>query len=372
MPSSRSSSTTRCRPYGARLPASVRRSLGGPGIDDAVNMARTSTASSPTMLTATRSETNVMQRLLTRRLPDTGKKVAVVGAGPTVWRRAFYLALLGHKVTVFDENSERAHAALPVARIPPAEAVVAREVNFIKKLGCRSSATPASASTRPRQSLSKEFDSVFLALGTWKPRHRPAGRAVPRACITRCTFWNAIAHDKDVRIGQKVVVIGGGNAAIDPARTAARMVPTSPSSTAASAWTCRPSPRRSTRPTRKASSSSICAPPHRIISDGQGGVKAIEVQKTTLGEFGVTGRRRPVPTDESLRMSCDTIILPSASGRHRLHRRLAAGTQAGRHHQGRPPFVGDQPARRVCRRRRGDRSLERVRTPCRMASGRPR
>jgi NADH-quinone oxidoreductase subunit F len=106
-----------------------------------------------------------------------------------------------------------------------------------------------------------------------------------------------------------VVVIGGGNAAIDSARTARRLgsevtivyrrerkdMPAIPEETEAAQ--------------HEGAQLLFLATPHRIVGDKQGNVRAIEVVKTRLGEFDSSGRRRPVPTDEVLRLDCDTVIL---------------------------------------------------------------
>ena len=279
------------------------------GIDDAVNMREVHRFIADNAY-GTEIETNVMKRLLDRRLPDSGKKVAVVGAGPTGLAAAFYLALLGHKVTVFDENSEPGgmlRFALPEYRLP--KAVVAREVNFIKKLGVSFVCNTRIGVDKTPQSLSKEFDSVFLALGTWEASPIDLPGVQCQGVHHALHFLDAIAHAKDVRIGQKVVVVGGGNAAIDSARTAARMGADVTVVYRRQRQDMPAIPEEVDEAYEEGVKFVYLCAPHRIISDGQGGVKAIEVQKTTLGEFGVTGRRRPVPTDEVMRMSCDTIIL---------------------------------------------------------------
>ena len=112
-------------------------------------------------------------------------------------------------------------------------------------------------------------------------------------------------------------MIGGGNAAIDSARTALRMgaevtvvyrrerkdMPAIPEETEAAE--------------AEGAEFVFLATPHRIVGDEEGAVKAIEVVKTRLGEFDASGRRKPVPTDEILRIECDTVIL--AVGETRGH-----------------------------------------------------
>ena len=255
-------------------------------------------------------EKTVMERLQARSLKESGKQVAIVGAGPTGLTAAFYLALLGHKVTVFDENSEPGgmlRFALPEYRLP--REVVAKEVDFIRKLGVEFVCGTRIGVDKTPQSLSKEFDSVFLALGTWEESPIDLPGVTCEGVQHALHFLDSVAHGQEVQIGKRVVIIGGGNAAIDSARTAARMGADVTVVYRRQRADMPAIPEEIDEAYEEGVKFSFLASPHRIISDGQGGVKAIEVMKTTLGEFGITGRRRPVPTDEIMRISCDTVIL---------------------------------------------------------------
>ncbi len=118
-----------------------------------------------------------------------------------------------------------------------------------------------------------------------------------------------MAKSHPVPLGRKVVVIGGGNAAIDSARTALRLgsdvtivyrrerkdMPAIPEETEAAE--------------HEGAKLLFLATPHRILGSADGQVAGIECVKTVLGEFDSSGRRRPVPTDEVIRVECDTVIL---------------------------------------------------------------
>jgi NADPH-dependent glutamate synthase beta subunit-like oxidoreductase len=122
-------------------------------------------------------------------------------------------------------------------------------------------------------------------------------------------FLEALSKNESVPLGKKVVVIGGGNAAIDSARTALRMgadvtviyrrerkdMPAIPEETEAAE--------------EEGVKYEFLATPHRIVAGEDGSVRAIECAKTKLGEFDSSGRRRPVPTGEIQRFECDTVIL---------------------------------------------------------------
>jgi len=90
----------------------------------------------------------MVQRILARRLPPTGRKVAVAGAGPTGLTAAFYLAMLGHDVTIFEERSEGGgmlRFAIPEYRLP--KSVLRRELDLIERIGVKMTSIPGSAST---------------------------------------------------------------------------------------------------------------------------------------------------------------------------------------------------------------------------------
>ena len=159
-----------------------------------------------------------------------------------------------------------------------------------------------------------------------------------------------------------MAIIGGGNAAIDSARTALRMgaevtvvyrrerkdMPAIEEETAG-------------RRRRKARKFVFLAAPHRIIGDAKGNVKAIEVVKTRLGEYDTSGRRKPVLTDEVQRFECDAVIL-AVGETVDLDFARASGLQLERkrHDRGGSLHARDQPSPLLCRRRCDHRRLQRL------------
>ncbi|MEK7754642.1 MAG: FAD-dependent oxidoreductase, partial [Acidobacteriota bacterium] len=122
-------------------------------------------------------------------------------------------------------------------------------------------------------------------------------------------FLEAVSKDADVALGRRVVVIGGGNAAIDSARSALRK---------GSQATVVYRRERKDMPAiveetdaaeAEGAEYVFLATPHRIIGDRDGRVKALEAVRTRLGEFDSSGRRKPISTEEIVRVDCDTVIL---------------------------------------------------------------
>jgi NADH-quinone oxidoreductase subunit F len=112
-----------------------------------------------------------------------------------------------------------------------------------------------------------------------------------------------------VPIGKKVVVIGGGNAAIDSARTARRLGADVTIVYRRERKDMPAIPEEILAAEHEGAKLLYLAAPHRIVGDKAGRVKALEAVKTKPGEFDTSGRRKPIPTDEVVRIDCDTVIL---------------------------------------------------------------
>ncbi len=279
------------------------------GMDEAVNMREVHRFIADSIYLSDRFEPMV-ERIRARKLPPTGKRVAVVGAGPTGLTCAFYLTLLGHEVTVFESNPEPGgmlRYALPDYRLP--KDVLGKELELIERMGVRYRLGTAVSRDVGLNDLAAEFDAVFLSIGTWKEAwvYLPGTELV--GVVPALPFLEKISKQEPVALGRKVVVIGGGNAAIDSARTALRLgaevtvvyrrerkdMPAIPEETEAAE--------------AEGVEFAFLAAPHRIVGDADGRVKAIEVVRTRLGEYDKSGRRKPITTDEIRSVACDTVIL---------------------------------------------------------------
>jgi len=278
-------------------------------IDQAVNMREVHRFIADSIYNSDRYEA-LAERIAARKLPPTDRKVAVVGAGPTGLAAAFYLALLGHEVTVYDSNAEPGgmlRYALPEYRLP--REVVRKEVDLIRRMGVNFVCGVAVGSDITLNDLDSQFNAVFLAIGTWKEAWVYLPGTELKGVLPALLFLEAVAKEEQVRLGRKVAVIGGGNAAIDSARTALRM--------GAEVTVIYRRERKDMPAIREETDAAqaegarfvFLATPHRILGDEEGNVKGIEVVKTKLGEFDSSGRRRPVPTEEIRRLECDTVIL---------------------------------------------------------------
>jgi NADH-quinone oxidoreductase subunit F len=252
----------------------------------------------------------MLERIRARKLAPTGRKVAVAGSGPTGLTAAFYLAMLGHDVTVFEERSEAGgmlRFAIPEYRLP--KSVLRKELDLIEGVGVKMVFNTRIGFDVPLNELASQFDAVFLSIGTWKESWLYLPGTELKNVHPALPFLESVARQEKVVTGARVAIIGGGNAAIDSARTVMRM--------GASATILYRRERQDMpaidEEIQAAEDEGVrfvfLAAPHRILGGADGSVKAIEIVKTRLGEYDKSGRRRPMPTDEVQRFECDSVIL---------------------------------------------------------------
>jgi len=299
------------------LPASTGRVCQHPcdnrcrrqSMDEAVNMREVHRFIADSILLSDKFD-KMAERLVARKLAATGKRVAVAGAGPTGLTAAFYLALLGHEVTIYDSKAEAGgmlRYALPEYRLP--KEVLRRELELIRRLGVKFVFNTRIGDDIPLNELDAEFDSVFISIGTWKESWVYLAGTELKGVHPALLFLEAVSKGEPSGIGKRVTVIGGGNAAIDSARTALRQ---------GADVTILYRRERKDMPAIKeevdaaeeeGAKFAFLAAPHRILGDANGNVKAIECVKTRLGEYDKSGRRKPIPTAEIQRFECDSVIL---------------------------------------------------------------
>lgn len=252
----------------------------------------------------------------------TGKKVAIIGAGPAGLTAAADLAKLGHKVTIF----EALHLAggvlvygIPEFRLP--KRIVQAEVDYIKKLGVelRTDAMIGRLFTID-ELFRKGFEAVFIGTGAGLPQflgipgENLGGIYSSNEFLIRVNLMKSYRfpeYDTPIRVGKHVVVIGGGNVAMDSARSALRLG----AETVCIAYrrSREEMPAREEEILNAEEEGIICkflAAPLRFLGDEQGNVKGMELIAMELGEPDASGRRRPVPIKGSENvMDVDTVIV---------------------------------------------------------------
>jgi NADH-quinone oxidoreductase subunit F len=277
-------------------------------LDQAVNMREVHRFIADSIFESDKYECMV-QAVASRKLGATGRKIAVVGAGPAGLTAAFYLALLGHDVTVYDSKSEAGgmlRFVLPEYRLP--KGMLRREIELIERLGVKFVFNTRVGFDLPLNDLDDRFDMIFLSIGTWKESWVYQSGTELKGVYPALNMLEAVAAGQEVNLGRRVAIIGGGNAAIDSARTALRK------GCEVTVFYRRerkdmPAIEEETIAARdEGAKFMFLAAPHRVVGDGKGNVKAIEVVKTRLGAYDSSGRRKPVATDEIQRFDCDSVV----------------------------------------------------------------
>jgi len=165
---------------------------------------------------------NGMWKQNSKIAPATGKQVAIVGSGPAGLTAAFYLAKLGHKVTVFESLPEvggMMRVAIPDYRLP--KDILKRDIDEIEAVGVDIKINTKVESTDDL--FEKGYDAVFLAMGAHEGLKVGVKGKDSQGVMDCVTFLREVSLGKEVAVGESVAVIGGGNAAIDSARTALRL-----------------------------------------------------------------------------------------------------------------------------------------------------
>lgn len=163
------------------------------------------------------------QTKVPEKRPDTGKTVAVVGGGPAGLTAAYYLALLGHKVTVFE--AKPVAGGIPRVNIPefrlPAE-VVDSEIDLVSALGVDIRVN-SKVDAEQFQALKNDYDACFVATGAPLSSNLGVPGEDNENVIGALEFLRKARLDNDSNVGDTVVVVGGGNVATDSARLARRL-----------------------------------------------------------------------------------------------------------------------------------------------------
>ena len=236
-------------------------------------------------------------------LEASGKKAAVIGSGPCGLTAAYYLALLGHAVTVFEAQEHSGgmlRYGIPGYRLP--DAVVDADIRHIEAAGVniRTGARVASAEAL----LEEGYDAVFIASGAWRAARMGIPGEDGAQVMQGIGYLAAVNAGRAPQIGANVVVVGGGDTAIDAARVSRRL---------GAAVT---QIYRRTRTEMPASAEEIEAAleegvnmqflvaPLRI---GQGAVECVRMQ---LGAADASGRPRPEPVAGSeFSLAADSVII---------------------------------------------------------------
>ncbi|MFH1231745.1 MAG: FAD-dependent oxidoreductase, partial [Planctomycetota bacterium] len=240
------------------------------------------------------------------------KKIAIIGAGPSGLSAAYFLRIMGREVTVFEKEKLAGGLlayGIPSYRLP--KKVVQDEINLIKAMGVKIKTNSSIRTNTQWRNITKNFDAVFIAVGSSKSRSLGVVGENSKEVIDALQFLNDVISGKRKRVPARIAVIGGGNSAIDSARSALRL--------GAKEVTVIYRRSKDEMPAHKDEIEDamaegvqfkfLAAPSSVKCEPCQGGVTGIQCVQMELGPADKDGRRKPVPIkDSEFMVETDMII----------------------------------------------------------------
>lgn len=251
-----------------------------------------------------------------------GKKVAIIGSGPSGLTCAGDLARMGYDVTIFEALHKAGGVlvyGIPEFRLPK-EAVVEKEIENVKALGVKIETDCIIGKSTTIDALMKEegFDAVFIGSGAGLPKfmHIPGEQAMgvfsANEYLTRSNLMKAFSDDSRTPImkAKKAVIVGGGNVAMDAARTALRLGAETHIVYRRSEEELPARREEVLHAKEEGIVFNLLTNPVEIHADENGWVKSITCLRMELGEPDESGRRRPVEIPGSeFEIECDAVIM---------------------------------------------------------------
>lgn len=252
----------------------------------------------------------IYQRLVEGKAPPSGKSIAIVGAGPAGLAAAFYLVRLGHKVTIYD-SQEKAGGVLrygiPAYRLP--KEVLDKELEIFSMLGIRFVFKAELGNQIRIKALQEEYSAVILAIGAYSHMELRIPGIELSGVLQGTILLEQLEKEEPVEIGERVVIVGGGNVAIDAARTLWRR---GCSVTIAYRRAKEDLPANTSEieeAIKEGIKFSFMSAPVQVIGDTGGKVEAFEVMEMQGGPYDLSGRRQSIATGKKRLIPCDTVIV---------------------------------------------------------------
>jgi heterodisulfide reductase subunit A-like polyferredoxin len=238
-------------------------------------------------------------RRVSRLVPaHDARRVAIVGAGPAGLSAAHFLAQMGYRVTIFEAlpvPGGMMRVGIPPYRLP--RNVLQREIDSILELGVELKLYNPISDVNGL--FDKGFDAVFLAIGAHEPQHLQIPGEDAQGVHHGVPFLRSVNLGEEIRLGKRVVVVGGGNTAIDAARSSLRLgaetvtiaYRRSRVEMPANSWEIEDAEREGVK-------LELLTQPVEILSE-DGRITGVRCVRMRLGEPDASGRRQPIPIEGS-------------------------------------------------------------------------
>ena len=254
-----------------------------------------------------KKEEEIIKRFIGKKLTTTKKKIAIIGAGPSGLTAAYYLVRLGHLIDIYEKKSKpggKLLFSIPEYRLPTN--VLEHEIDIIRKLGVNFILNTEIGEKLELNKLIRDYDAIYIATGTQKTIPLIFPDSDVPGVLLGIEELEKIKNCEFNQNNDKIVIIGGGNTAIDIARSLKRF-----GADVIIAYRRALSDMPANEEEIKEAMAEnikfmFMVSPHAIISKDTK-LTGIELMKMKGGEYDIFGRRKPIPIGETVIIPCDRI-----------------------------------------------------------------